>query len=278
MPDIFIVDSGSTDGTLDLAREFFSNVVTIDSYEFNHGGTRQMMVDRNPNYDIYIFLTQDAYLCDEEALVNLIAPFSDPGVGAVCGRQLPHQGASIMAQHARFFNYPEENRQKTMDDAKDLGIKTAFMSNSFSAYRKLSLAQVGGFPRDVIFGEDMYVAAKLLMAGWKIFYAGNARVYHSHSYTVREEFARYFDMGVFHAREPWIRQTFGGAGGEGVRFVRSELNFLGVRHYKLWSSSLMRNLCKFIGFKLGLMEANLSLRIKRLFGMNKRYWDETRLT
>ena len=272
-PDIYIVDSSSSDGTLDLARTSFDNVTVISSSEFNHGGTRQMMVDKNPNYDVYVFLTQDAYLADQEAIYNLVSPFYNPTVGAVCGRQLPHEDASLLSQHARCFNYPEGVHVKEMGDARHLGIKTAFISNSFAAYRGTALAKVGGFPSNVIFAEDMYVAAKLLVDGWRLVYSGNARCYHSHNYTIREEFSRYFDMGVFHAREPWIRNTFGGAGGEGFRFVKSELRFLSIGNISLWPISIMRNFFKLIGFKLGLNEAKLNTKLKRFLGMHKRYWD-----
>lgn len=272
IPDIHIVDSSSTDGTLEYASGLIDNVISIQSSEFNHGATRQMMINRNPGYDIYVFLTQDAYLCDRDGLANLVTPFSNSKVGAVCGRQLPHHKASLLAQHARFFNYPKGVRIKSIDDVKDLGIKTAFMSNSFAAYRRTALSGVGGFPEDVIFAEDMYVAAKLLITGWTIVYAGNACVHHSHNYSIREDFSRCFDMGVFHAREPWIRETFGNAGGEGIRYVCSELIFLGFRNCYLWPMSLIRNIFKYIGFRLGLIEGRLGLRLKRLLGMNKNYW------
>jgi rhamnosyltransferase len=271
-PDIYIVDSSSTDGTVQIARDLVGNVVVIPQSAFNHGGTRQMMIDRFPDYDVYVFMTQDAYLHDEEALSNLLAPFYNSIVGAVCGRQVPHGGASLLAQHARIFNYPDDVCIKTMDDLKYLGIKTAFMSNSFSAYRKIAIEKVGGFPTHVILSEDMYVAAKLLMAGWHLVYAGNAKCFHSHNYSMHEEFSRYFDIGVFHAREPWIQQTFGGARGEGLRFVKSELFFLGFKAIYLWPNSILRNIVKFVGYKLGCNEHRLSVGIKRSLSMNKNYW------
>jgi len=224
--DKFIVDSSSNDGTQELAIDRVRNVRVISSLEFNHGGTRQTMVDQNPGYDVYVFLTQDACLTDTDSLAKLVEPFADENVGAVCGRQLPHLDATPLAQNARFFNYPEGVHIKTLNDVPRLGIKTAFMSNSFAAYRGEALKVVGGFPLNVIFAEDMYVAAKMLIAGWKVAYAGNAQCRHSHNYNIIEEFKRYFDMGVFHAREPWIRQHFGGAGGEGMRYVKSELRLL----------------------------------------------------
>lgn len=271
--DTIIVDSSSIDCTQDLAKERVDQVTVIPSVEFNHGGTRQRMVDENPFYDVYVFLTQDACLAVPDAVERIVEPFADPKVGAVCGRQLPHIHATPVAQHARLFNYPEGEQVKSLADVPKLGIKTAFMSNSFAAYRGEALKAVGGFPVHVIFAEDMYAAAKMLMGGWKVAYAGNAKCLHSHNYTLADEFQRYFDMGVFHAREPWIRQQFGGAGGEGVRYVKSELKFLGFRFLHLWPSTILRNAIKLLGYKMGQQEARLPIAIKRKLGMYKRYWD-----
>lgn len=271
--DTFIVDSSSKDGTQELARARVGNVAVIPSVEFNHGGTRQRMVDQTPGYDAYVFLTQDACLATPDAMTRIIEPFADSMVGAVCGRQLPHLDASLLAQHARFFNYPEGVQIKTMADVPKLGIKTAFMSNSFAAYRGKALKEVGGFSGHLIFAEDMYVAAKMLLAGSKVVYAGNAQCRHSHNYSIVQEFERYFDMGVFHAREPWIRQQFGGAGGEGMRYVKSELKFLGWSRFYLWPIAILRSAVKLFGYKLGQQEAKLPIGLKRKLGMNKRYWD-----
>lgn len=271
--EILIIDSSSSDGTQGLAIKSATKMVSIPSVEFNHGGTRQLMMNQNPNYDFYIFLTQDACLDDKLAIEMILEPFKDYRVGAVCGRQLPHLDATPLAQHARFFNYPDVMQIKSMEDAPRLGLKTAFMSNSFAAYRGIALKEIGGFPSHVIFAEDMYAAAKMLMAGWKIAYAGNAKCRHSHNYSIIDEFARYFDMGVFHAREPWIRENFGGAGGEGMRYVKSELNFLGFHRFYLWPSAILRNAIKLLAYKLGQQEAMLPIWIKRKLGMYKRYWD-----
>ncbi|WP_379944615.1 glycosyltransferase family 2 protein [Marinobacter sp. LM1] len=275
--DLLIVDSSSSDGTGELAqrRQLCGEVkelVVIAGAEFNHGGTRQKMVNDFPDYDVYVFLTQDAYLEDKDAIRNILTPLADSSVGAVCGRQLPHYDANPLAQHARFFNYPPVSRVKSKDDIPVLGIKAAFISNSFAAYRREALQEVGGFPDHVIFAEDMYVAAKMLLAGFKVAYAGDACCRHSHNYTVSEEFRRYFDMGVFHSREPWIRQEFGGAGGEGLKYVKSELEFLGLRRCYLWPGALLRNAVKLIAYKLGQRERKLSVRLKSKIGMYRGYW------
>jgi len=157
-PDVFVIDSDSLDATADVARKHNAMVHGIPVSEFNHGGTRQLIVNRHPDYDVYVFMTQDAYLADEQAIERIVAPFADPSVGAVCGRQLPHLDAKPLAAHARLFNYPPESRVKSLNDVAELGIKTPFISNSFAAYRREALADVGGFPSHVILSEDMYVA------------------------------------------------------------------------------------------------------------------------
>lgn len=271
--DLFVIDSSSSDGTYDLACSYTENVESIPGIEFNHGGTRQLMVDRHPSYELYVFMTQDACLIDAHAINRLIAPFEDPSVGAVCGRQLPHVDATPLAEHARLFNYPPHSRVKSMDDAAELGIKTPFISNSFSAYRRQALMEAGGFPNHVVLSEDMYVASKMLIAGWKVAYAGDAVCRHSHNYKLIEEFRRYFDQGVFHAREPWIRDRFGGAGGEGLRYVKSELNFLGFSRFHLWPEALIRNALKLFAYKMGQKEKLIPTSLKRRLSMHRRYWD-----
>lgn len=271
--DLYVVDSSSTDGTKELALNKVSNVTSIQGNKFNHGGTRQMMVEQFPGYDVYVFLTQDACLENSQSISLLVAPFEDARVGAVCGRQLPHLDANIFAQHARLFNYPGRSKVKTFGDAEALGIKTPFMSNSFAAYRSEALLAVGGFPSHVILSEDMYVAAKMLLAGWKVAYSSDALCRHSHNYSALEEFRRYFDQGVFHSRESWIRKEFGGAGGEGLRYVFSELRFLGGKYIYLWPAAIMRNALKFMAYNIGQRESFLPKALKRKLSMFKGYWD-----
>ena len=273
--DLIIVDSGSTDGTAELAKKKAARFFSIPSNEFNHGGTRQMMIDKNPDYDVYIFMTQDAYLENEYALSNLIEPFKDPNVGAVCGRQLPHHDATLIASHARLFNYPENSEIKSYKDVARLGIKAAFMSNSFAAYRTEALKQVNSFPKHVIFGEDMYVAANMLLNQWKIGYASNALCRHSHNYCLIDEFHRYFDMGVFHRQEPWLKEKFGGASGEGMSYVKSELKYLGLSYLYIWPSAMLRNFFKLLAYKLGQQEQYLSINLKKKLGMHKKYWSHS---
>lgn len=270
--DIYIIDSGSSDNTVLQSRNAGFNVKQIELATFNHGGTRQMGVTDLKDYDFVIFLTQDAILCEKESLESILKPFESEDVAAVCGRQLRRMRAGPIESHARLFNYPKKSIQRSMGDVGLYGLKTAFISNSFAAYRISALNKVGGFPDDVIFGEDMYVAAKMLLAGYKIAYVADACVYHSHGYSLWQEMQRYFDMGVFHASEPWIRKELGGAEGEGIKFVVSEVNYLLKNAFWLIPEGILRTLIRYIGFRLGLLERRLPLGLKKRLAMNKSYF------
>lgn len=247
-----IVDSESTDGTAELAKSFGLEVLSIPRKTFNHGATRQLALEKLLPLDVIIFLTQDVLLHDDESLARLVEVFSnDSTVGMSYGRQLPHANATNEAAILRAFNYPAESQLRSFDDRKLYGLKTAFASNSFAAYRVSALQSVGGFPSRVPLCEDMYVAAKMLLDGWKIFYAATAQVYHSHNYTAAQEFRRYVQIGKFHAQESWIRETFGSAEGAGKKFVLMKLSMLAKKNPLDCVGAIFRDAAKFLGYRIG---------------------------
>lgn len=272
---VIVIDSSSTDNTAMFAKQAGFFVKNIAKSEFNHGGTRNLAVEFiESECEILVFMTQDAILSKTNSLNELLKPFEDQEVAAVCGRQLPHSNANPLAAHARLFNYPTEARIKDRNNITELGIKTAFMSNSFAAYRKSVFKQLGGFPRNTILAEDMYLSAKMILAGFKVAYCAKAVVQHSHNYTLKQEFQRYFDTGVFQACEPWIGRQFGNASNEGKKFVLSEFHFL-VKQAPLWlPKALISTCCKYIGFKLGLHWKKLPLYWRKKFSMHPGYWQE----
>ena len=197
---VLVIDSGSQDETVSLAKEAGWMVKEIQKSEFNHGLTRQSAISEcDPDDEFVIFMTQDAICADPSSLSNLIKGFEvDPKVALVYGRQLPHLDATPLAAQARLFNYPPISQLKKFEDRHRLGIKTPFCSNSFAAYRLSNMKYVGGFSK-TNFGEDMLIAAKFLIKNYFIFYQAEACVHHSHNFTILEESKRYFEIGKFHA-------------------------------------------------------------------------------
>lgn len=273
-PDEFlVVDSQSTDNTVERLRAAGARVEVIAASSFNHGGTRRW-ASQQIDADILIYLTQDAIPSDSLSFAKIKEELlSSADIGVAYGRQLPHPNAGLLAKQARCFNYPDQSRTKRLNDAAELGIKTCFSSDSFAAYQHSALLAVGGFPQDVIGSEDAYVAARLLLAGFAVRYAASACVEHSHDYHVMEEFRRYFDIGTFYGREAWIGRTFGQAGGEGKRFVLAELRALrdaGALHRA--PEVLIRNAFKLLGYRLGKAERFLCPALKQRLSMFPSYW------
>lgn len=272
--ELIIVDSGSTDGTAERARKEADIFLSIDAKDFDHGGTRTLAA-KKANGEILVFLTQDALLMNDTAVETLVKCLEDPQTGAVFGKQLPYENTSLFGKHLRHFNYPDASYVRSIEDKRKYGIKTAFFSDSFSAYKKEVLEEVGYFKNGLIVGEDMHIAAKILCEGYRIAYCASAAVYHSHSYSALQEFKRYFDTGVFHTNERWLLETFGKAEGEGKRYVKSELNYL-LKHRAFGNipAFFIRNLMKYAGYKLGRHYRLLPSFIVSACSMHTAWWEK----
>ncbi|TXD78716.1 glycosyltransferase family 2 protein [Algoriphagus ratkowskyi] len=270
---VVIIDSGSTDGTLDLIKEYSYDLIQIDKKDFDHGGTRQMAAEKFSEADVFIFLTQDAILEEPDTIAKMVQALKEnPELGMAYGRQLPHKNAKVLETHARIFNYPAESKVKSMEDAARLGIRTISCSNSFAAYRKTAFFDVNGFPTGSILGEDVLIAGKMLLQGWKLAYLSQSKIYHSHNYSAIEEFKRYFDIGVFHVNNQWIFEKFGRAESEGFKYLKSELNYTLNNNPLLIPKSLIATAAKLVGYKMGLHYQSIPAVFRKSFSMTKAYW------
>lgn len=270
--DLVAIDSSSADTTIDILNESKWCVHTINKFVFDHGGTRNYAAQLALT-DIVVFTTHDIVFADEHSIENLVKAFDDPSVGAAYGRQLPHTNADFFAKRLRAFNYGPESHIRTYSDRREFGFKTAFLSDSFSAYRKSVLEEVGGFANPIIFGEDSEIASRILRAGYKIAYRADACVYHSHNYTPIQELRRYFDVGVFHQQYDGLLKEFGKPESEGVKYVAKEMReLIHVGKWYLVPYSICMNGMKYIGYKLGKGYRRLPKRLVKKISMNKGYW------
>jgi rhamnosyltransferase len=269
---VLIIDSESKDKTAERGQSFGFNVHVIPRREFNHGGSRALAATLVPWADILIYTTPDAIMASPDTVRKLAAVFDDPTIGAAYGRQLPHADADLFAQHACAYNYPATSVVRDIESRKTLGFKTIFLSNNLGAYRRTALEAVGSFPSGIITAEDSYVAAKMTLQGWRTAYVADAAVYHSHNQTLMQIFRRYFDTGVLHVRESWMRERFGEPVGEGKRFLLSELAFLRSRNPFLVPMMVFRTAFKWAGYQFGRREAMLSPAVKRRLGNLHEYW------
>lgn len=275
VPELIIIDSESNDGTCEYLNSVGLSFVSVLKNTFDHGGTRNLGLSL-ASHDYVVFLTQDVILDNDDSLERLIAPLiSNPDVVMSFGRQLPKKDATVISEFARINNYPDVSKIKSIEDAAVLGIKTPWISNSYSAYRKSKLIELGQFPSKLIMCEDVFAGAKAILAGYKIAYVAEARAFHSHNYTITEELKRYFDIGHFYNSESWILDSFSKAEAEGISFIKKEIAYLmNKKRFALLPEFLVRTIVKYVGYKLGKYSRLIPHKLKFRISMHSYYWKQ----
>lgn len=268
-----IIDSESDDETPELCLACHQiEFITIPRSEFDHGATRNLAIEY-ARADTLVYLSQDAlpYHDAIPLLVEQLHRHSE--LGAAFGRQLPRSNAQPFEAHLRLYNYPKKGYTVQLDQAKNMGIKAAFLSNAFCAYKKAALIDVGRFPPNTIIGEDFIAGVKLLAAGYHLAYIPEAEVIHSHGYTPLQELRRYFDIGCMHKEEAWVFSILPRAEKEGYKYIISEWKWLlRTGQFIRLPESFLRIGLKWLGYKLGKNNKWLPLKVKLNFSMNKNWW------
>jgi len=267
-----VVDSHSGDRTVALALAAGLEVQHIHPQQFSHGGTRQLAAEQCAEAELLVYLTQDAILKQPDSLETILRQFDDAQVGMAYGRHLPRADANWLERHARGFTYPPEPSVRDRSSFQQLGYRAAFSSDVYAVYRASALRSIGGFPASIIVSEDSYVAARLLLAGWKSVYAAHSTVEHSHNYSLLQTFRRYFDVGVFHACEQPLMQAVGAPDKEAGTYVRSLIRYLAHHRKGLLPWAALQTLVKLLGFRLGKRHRQLPQAFSRLISVQKAYW------
>ena len=259
----------------------------IKRAEFDHGRTRRCGASKS-DADVVMFMTQDAVPADEFLVEKLVEAFSEEferkygtngrdgkslaQVAVAYARQLPNPDCHIVEQYTRQFNYPDQSRVKTKEDIPKLGIKTFFCSDVCAAYRRDIFEEQGGFESPVIFNEDMFFAAKVVEQGYAVAYAADARVIHSHNYTVSQQFHRNFDLAVSQKKHPEIFEKVSSEA-EGMRLVKSTVKYL-CKIGKPWLIFYFGMQCvgKYAGYWMGKHYEKLGRKLILKCTMNPEYW------
>lgn len=267
---VLVVDSSSTDRTCDVALNNGVEFHVIKRSDFNHGATREA-ARKLLNTDIIVMVTQDAFACSPDCITALVAPILQGQADVAYARQLPKPGADVFESFPREFNYPVQSQIRRFDDASRLGVYTFFCSDSFAAYKQSSLDAIGGFPT-VLTNEDYFAVARILENGGAIAYVAEAIVLHSHRYSLKQEFQRYFDTGYVRGERPWVQQLVGNAEGHGASMVKALLLRLVKTQPWLIPYAILQIGAKWLGYRIGFYSVHAPLWWKRLCSGQKYYW------
>ena len=253
------------------ASEYGAEVYHVTAGEFDHAGTRHMAMLKS-EAEAVVMMTQDAIPADENLLAHLTAHLTD-GVAVAYARQLPRKNAGIIERVTREFNYPGEYRLRDASDIERMGIKAFFCSDVCAAYRRELYLEVGGFKAPAIFNEDMIFAHDALIKGYKVAYAADAEVYHSHNYSRMHQRRRNFDLGVSQADHPEVFEGIKSES-EGKRLVKYALKrFNRLRRPWLVFPFGIQCAFKLLGYRLGKNYMKLPYGLVLKLTSNKAYWD-----
>ncbi len=195
--ELIAIDSGSTDGTLEVASEFGATVIVVPPAEFDHGLTRNRGIEAASG-DIIVMMSQDAVPGNPYLARNFVSAFDDPKIAGAYARQVAAEEADVLTKR---------------NAAAALAGRTArevHWIEDWAAYRKLSPVERYYFCNfdDVCsairksvwrsipfrasdFGEDLDWSQQILEAGWKIAYWPEAYVVHSHQPSFRYLYERH---------------------------------------------------------------------------------------
>lgn len=248
--EVIIIDSSSEDNTASVAKRGGAKILIIPRHEFDHGRTRNMAA-MEAKGDILIFMTQDALPYDNTLISKLTENLKLPNIAAAYARQIPRPEASLLEIFARRFNYPDKKTIKGKEDIANYGIKTFFFSNVCSAIKKDAFLAAGRFKEGVRLNEDMLLSARLILNGCLVAYVPEAKVLHSHNYSLRQQLIRYYSIGSSLRNNDWIL-SYVTAEGEGMRFIKGQMQFVLEQHkYSLLPYIILESLAKYAGYRLG---------------------------
>lgn len=186
--ELLVIDSGSGDGSVELARAGGARVHEIPPEEFGHGRTRNLAMELTSG-DIVCFLTQDAVPEPGWLDAHAAAFQLDPKVGAVYGPHLPWPDTSptLARELEEFFESMTPDGEPVLQREGDL----AFMSNVNASYSRACWEEIRF--EDIAYAEDQAFGRAMLAAGWTKVFHPRAAVRHAHDYGPVEFARRYFD-------------------------------------------------------------------------------------
>jgi rhamnosyltransferase len=200
--EVLVVDSGSTDGTAELARRRGAAVHTIPRAKFGHGATRNLGVSLSRG-EYVAFIVQDAVPLDGRWLAAMVENLErDDLVAGVYGRQIPRPESAPLTRvlvngwptaglerREQCVEAPALYRALTPAERRSL----ATFDNVSSCVRRSVWEEIPFEPTG--FGEDVRWGKRVVETGYKLVYEPRSAVLHSHERGALYDLRRHYVDG-----------------------------------------------------------------------------------
>jgi GT2 family glycosyltransferase/SAM-dependent methyltransferase len=273
--EVLMIDSGSTDRTLEYAARYAPlRVHRIPPAEFGHGRTRNLGARLTTGRTL-VFIVQDATPATPDFLHRLTAPLAAPGVAAAFGRQLARPWTNRIEKLFMAATYPSEQQVRAYTGSGRLRMKDLFFSNVCAAIRRDVWEEIP-FDEALIMSEDQQWAKRALQAGHHIVYEPAAAVYHSHNYRLKEVFKRNFDSGV--SLVGIADDTMAEMAGYELRYLANGVRALAASGDAAWIPYFFAyEATRVAGLACGQRARLLPTPAKRMLSLHPYHWMQPRL-
>jgi len=169
--ETIVVDSGSSDGTVEIARQYGTRIIEIPAASFTYGRALNIGIAAARG-EFVVALSAHALPTTDAWLAKLLEPFADPSVGAVYGRHVPRENATRLELFGMRLSGVTSDRPRRQH-------RDMMFSNANGAFRR-HLAVKHPFDERLPGAEDLAWADWIERHGWVVCYEPAAAVFHSH--------------------------------------------------------------------------------------------------
>ncbi len=189
------------DVEIDSIRQFI-NKNNIKSFEvtkeeFSHSLTREKAIKDFCSSNIVVMISQDIILTNSKVFYNLVKSIDEEETVYNYARQICKNKS--IEKYIRKKNYGEKSYIIEKKDVEEMQLMAFFASDACSAYNRRIFIQLGGYGgHNVMMNEDQLYSKIILENGYKKKYCADAVVEHSHKYTLKQLYKRYYETGKFY--------------------------------------------------------------------------------